>query len=205
MARSLQSRWHPFGSKMKTTTRITLVALFAAISALGLQGQTTGGTTSGGTTTGGTTTGGTTTGVTTTGGSTTGGSTTGGTTSPSDNNGKAKGKDAGTTTGGTTTPPGTANANGKDQDKVKGPNENSSQNAKDVHAVVEQFRTLREGYLAERKALIEKLKTATDDEKKKILEQLRTESAARQEEERALGKQVREDLKKLRDARKSTE
>lgn len=192
---------HPFNFTMKTSNRITLVALFAVLSAIGLRAQTTGttsgtttastagGTTSGGTTTGGTTTGGTTTGGTTTGGTTTGGTTTGGSTT------------GGSTPGVTTTT--NAKDKDKDKDKVKGPNENASQNAKDVHLVLEQFRTLREGYLAQRKELLEKLKGANDEEKKKILEQLRVESASRDEEERALGKQIRDDLKKLRDARKT--
>lgn len=196
---------------MRTTHRIFLIALFSAMTALGLGAQTTGGTTSGGTTTGGTTTGGATTGGTTTGGTTTGGSVPGGTPTP-DNSGKAKGKDTGstsagttggTTTGGTTTPP-QGNALGKDKEKVKGPNENASDTAKAVHAVIDQFRAQRDDYLAERRALLEKLKTATDAEKKAILEQLRTESRAREDDERSLGKQIRDELKKLRDERKSS-
>ena len=184
---------------MKKINHMTLFALFAALAAVGLQAQpkgeakgaTKGGPNSGGTTTGGTTTGGTTTGGTTTGGTTTGGTTTGGSTTG--------GSTTGTTTT-TSTPDG--NAKGKDKEKVKGPNENASQRAKDVHAVLDQFKTLREGYLAERKALLEKLKTAKDDEKKAILDQLKADSAKREEEERALGKQIRDELKSLRETRK---
>ena len=130
----------------------------------------------------GTTTGGTTTGGTTTGGSTTGGSTTGGSTTSTTTGGKAKGKSAN-----------------------KGPNENASQRAKDVHAVIEAFQAQREGYLAERKTLLAKLETATEAEKKQILEQLRADKQEREEEERSLGKQIREDLKKLRGERKGSE
>jgi hypothetical protein len=72
-----------------------------------------------------------------------------------------------------------------------------------VHAVIEQFQTQREQYLSERKALLEKLKTASDAEKKQILEQLRTDKESRENEERSLGKQIREELKKLRDERKT--
>jgi hypothetical protein len=204
----LQRSRHPFNFTMKKTNRITLVALFAVLTAMGLQaqttgtttgtttGSTTGGTTSGGTTTGGTTTGGTTTGGTTTGGTTTGGTTTGGSTT----GGSTTGGTTTTTTPTTTTTTG-GNANAKGKDKPKGPNANASDNAKEVHEVLAEFRTIREGYLAQRKALLEQLKGASEEKKKEILEQLRKESAERDEEERALGKQIRDDLKKLRETR----
>lgn len=63
----------------------------------------------------------------------------------------------------------------------------------------------RDQYLADRKTLLEKLSTATEAEKAAILEQLRTEKQAREAEERSLGKQIREDLKKLRGDRKGGE
>lgn len=192
---------------MKKTNHVTLVALVAVLTAMGLQAQTTGtttgsttGSTTGGTTSGGTTTGGTTTGGTTTGGTTTGGTTTGGTPTGGSTTG---GSTTGTTTVTTTTPGG--NAKGKDKEKVKGPNDHASQNAKEVHLVLQEFRTLREGYLTRRKELLESLKGANEQQRKTILDELRTESSAREEEERALGKQIRDDLKKLRDARKTGE
>jgi hypothetical protein len=74
-----------------------------------------------------------------------------------------------------------------------------------VHAVIEAFQAQRNEYLTERKALLEKLNTATEAEKTKILEDLRKEKQAREAEERSLGKQIREDLKKLRDDRKGGE
>jgi len=85
----------------------------------------------------------------------------------------------------------------------KGPNENASQRAKDVHAVIEAFKTQRETYLADRKALLEKLKLAPELEKAKILEELRKEKELRETEERSLGKQIREELKGLRGERKT--
>jgi hypothetical protein len=87
--------------------------------------------------------------------------------------------------------------------REKGPNENASDNAKAVHAVIRQFQAQRDQYLTERKTLIEKLKTATETEKKAILEQLREDKQARDDEERSLGKQIREELKKVRDERKA--
>ncbi|MGH7946853.1 MAG: hypothetical protein ACREH8_23610, partial [Opitutaceae bacterium] len=87
--------------------------------------------------------------------------------------------------------------------RSKGPNENASQRAKDVHAVIEAFRVQRDTYLNERKALLEKLKTATEAEKAVILEDLRQEKQLRESEERSLGKQIREELRALRGERKS--
>ncbi len=85
----------------------------------------------------------------------------------------------------------------------KGPNENASANAKAVHAVIQQFREQRDQYLTERKAMVEKLKTATAEEKKAIMEQLREDKTAREADERSLGKQIREELKSLRGERKA--
>ena len=67
------------------------------------------------------------------------------------------------------------------------------------------FRAQREDYLADRKAILERLKAATGEERKAILEELRTGSAARDEEERSLGKQIRDELKQLRETRKGGE
>ena len=61
----------------------------------------------------------------------------------------------------------------------------------------------RDALAAERKVLIDKLETAkTDDEKKKIMEELRTEQQSQMDERRALGKEMRDELKKVRDQRK---
>jgi hypothetical protein len=72
-----------------------------------------------------------------------------------------------------------------------------------VRTLLQDFATKREQYIAERKALIEKLKTATDAEKKQILDQLKADQQARIDEQRELAKQIRDELKKLREARKS--
>ena len=69
--------------------------------------------------------------------------------------------------------------------------------------MIEDFQKKRDDYLANRKTLLEQLKTASETEKKAILEQLRDEKQARDDEERSLGKQIREELKKLRTDRKS--
>jgi ABC-type branched-subunit amino acid transport system ATPase component len=121
-------------------------------------------------------------------GTSTGGNATTGSTPPATGN---------STTGGSTSPGGTTNPRGK------GPAANASENAKAVHKVIADFQAQRDQYLAERKTLLEKLRTATETERKTILEQLRAENEKRADEERALGKQIREELKKLRDERKS--
>ncbi len=77
------------------------------------------------------------------------------------------------------------------------PNENASDNAKAVHALLDQFKAQRDQFLAARQALVDKLKTATADERKAILDQLRAEQQARVEDQRALGKQIRDELKNL--------
>jgi hypothetical protein len=82
-----------------------------------------------------------------------------------------------------------------------GPNANASATAKAVHQTIAEFQVQREKQLADRKKLTEKLKTATADERKVILEQLREQNEARASEERALGKQIREELKTQRPER----
>lgn len=83
------------------------------------------------------------------------------------------------------------------------PNENASDNAKAVHALLDQFKAQREEYTASRRMLIERLKTCTEEEKSAIIEQLRLEQRERVEEQRALGKQIRDELKTLREQRKT--
>lgn len=63
-----------------------------------------------------------------------------------------------------------------------------------------KFDASRDQFMAERKALLAKLEAAkTEAERKAILEQLKTENA----EQRGLGKEIRDELKKVREQRKS--
>lgn len=115
----------------------------------------------------------------------------------------------GTTTGSTGTATGsTATTTGRPETPGRSAphtvNENASDNAKAVQAVLRQFDAKRDAMAAERKALIEKLNAATTEaERKAILEQLRTEKQAQADEQRALGKEIREELRKVRDQRKT--
>lgn len=87
--------------------------------------------------------------------------------------------------------------------KRRGPSEHASDNAKAVHALLDQFKAQRDEFMAARRALIERLRNATEEEKRAILEQLKAEQKERVAEQRALGKQIRDELKKLREERRN--
>ena len=72
-----------------------------------------------------------------------------------------------------------------------------------VRGLLADFEAKRDAYIAQRKALVEKLKGATEAERKQILADLRAEQQARIDDQRALAKQIRDELKKLREQRKS--
>lgn len=83
-------------------------------------------------------------------------------------------------------------------------NDHASDNAKAVQAGLQKFDAQRDALIAERKALLDKLAAAkTDAERKAILDQLKAENEARHEEQKALGKEIRDEIKKQREARKS--
>jgi hypothetical protein len=120
--------------------------------------------------------------------------------SPGKSEGEGTGNDGKAAPGKSALNEGKANA---EKGGAKGLSENASENAKAVQSVIEKFNTQREQYLAERKILLEKLKTASAAEKKAITEELREENRAREDEERALAKQIREELKALRGERRT--
>ncbi|HEX2613209.1 MAG TPA: hypothetical protein VHO02_06435 [Fibrobacteria bacterium] len=91
----------------------------------------------------------------------------------------------------------------KDPPAHAGPNENASDNAKAVQLLLKGFKEKRDKVINDRKALIDQLKTASGDERQRILDELRADQKARSDEERALAKEIRDELKKLRDARKN--
>lgn len=75
-------------------------------------------------------------------------------------------------------------------------NENASDRAKEVTAIVQQFDANRDKMMADRAELMKKLDAAKSEaEKQAILTQLRTETQAEREEQAKLGKQIREQLK----------
>ena len=83
-------------------------------------------------------------------------------------------------------------------------NENASDNAKAVQTMLRQFDAKRDKLAADRKVLIERLNATKDDaDRKNILEQLRTEQQTQADERRALGKEMREELRNVRNQRKT--
>jgi hypothetical protein len=202
---------------MNNTHRILILISMALVTAGGLRAQSTGSWTTPSTTTGSTETGATASG----GASVNPKSNAGGNTA---NKGKANPQPVTTTTDGTTagttgegnvakTPPGQVakTPSGEDaktppgQDKRHTVNENASDNAKAVQALLKTFDARRDQLMAERKALLGKLDAAaTEAEKKEILEELRTENQARHEEQRALRREIGAELKNLREQRKGS-
>ena len=77
-------------------------------------------------------------------------------------------------------------------------NPNASENAKAVLTLLQDFKGKREAYIAERKALIATLKDASEEDRKKILETLRSEQKERVAEQRAMAKAIREEMREQR-------
>ncbi len=68
----------------------------------------------------------------------------------------------------------------------------------DVKKATEQFNAKRDALIAAHDAQLEKLKNATAEERKVILEQMQAQQKDLLEAQRALGKQIRDDLRKLK-------
>ena len=69
----------------------------------------------------------------------------------------------------------------------------------DLQKLIEQFKSRRDAMLADRQALLNQLKNATEDQKHAILEKMRARQKDLIDEERALGKQIRDEMRRLRD------
>ncbi len=102
-------------------------------------------------------------------------------------------------TGGTsTTPPA---GSGRPTPTV---NENASDNAKAVQTLLNAFDAKRDAFIAERQKLVDQLAAAkTEEEKAKILADMKKEQELRQDEQRDLAKEIRGQLKSLREQRKN--
>lgn len=70
--------------------------------------------------------------------------------------------------------------------------------AADVKAAMDQFSAKRDAMLKDRQALFDQLKNATDEQRKAILAQMKAQEKDMLETQRALGRQIRDELRKLR-------
>jgi hypothetical protein len=74
----------------------------------------------------------------------------------------------------------------------------------DLQALIKQFDTQRDAILAQRRADLEKLKNATEADRAKLLAAMKAKGMEVSAEQRELARTIREELKKLRAARKTT-
>jgi len=70
--------------------------------------------------------------------------------------------------------------------------------AADVKAAMDQFSAKRDAMIKERQALLDQLKNATAEQRKAILDQMQAQQKDLLETQRALGRQIRDELRKLR-------
>lgn len=68
----------------------------------------------------------------------------------------------------------------------------------DVKKSIDQFNAKRDAMIANRQAMLDQLKNATAEQKKAILEQMQAQQKDLLETQRALGRQIRDELRKLR-------
>lgn len=166
---------------MKSQKSILAIAAALLFGASGLFAQTTsGGTTSSTGTTGSTSTGSTTGSTSTTGGTTTGSTSMGGTTTGSTSMGGGMGKHGHVV------------------------NPNSSAVAQAVQTILAKFDANRDQYMTERKALLDKLAAATTEaDRQAILAQLKADLQTEKDQRAQLGKEIRDELKTMRQQRKA--
>jgi hypothetical protein len=88
------------------------------------------------------------------------------------------------------TPAPAAAAAAKDSAKTKG----------DLQMLMQQFNARRDALLATHEALLNQLKTATAEQRKAILEKMASDQKELMDAQRAMAKQMRDELRKLRQA-----
>lgn len=69
----------------------------------------------------------------------------------------------------------------------------------DLQNLIAQFKSKRDAMLADRQALLNQLKNATEDQKRAILAKMRARQKDLIDEERALGRQIRDEMRRLRE------
>lgn len=70
----------------------------------------------------------------------------------------------------------------------------------DLQRLMSQFNARRDALIADRDALVAQLKEATAEQRKAILEKMQAQQKLALEEQRALGRQIRDEMRKLRES-----
>ena len=70
----------------------------------------------------------------------------------------------------------------------------------DLSKLIDQFTKRRDSMLADRQALLDQLKNATAEQRKQILEKMQAQQKDLIDAQRALGKQIRDEMRKLRES-----
>lgn len=70
----------------------------------------------------------------------------------------------------------------------------------DLSKLIDQFNKRRDSMLADRQALLDQLKNATAEQRKQILDKMQAQQKDLIEAQRALGKQIRDEMRKLRES-----
>jgi hypothetical protein len=73
----------------------------------------------------------------------------------------------------------------------------------DLQVLIAEFRNRRIAFLDERKALFEELRNLTEEERKARIEELRTQTREALMAQRELAKSIRDELRRLREERRS--
>ena len=80
------------------------------------------------------------------------------------------------------------------------PDVTSISKSSDLSKLIDQFTKRRDSMLADRQALLDQLKSATAEQRKEILEKMQAQQKDLIEAQRALGKQIRDEMRKLRES-----
>jgi hypothetical protein len=70
----------------------------------------------------------------------------------------------------------------------------------DLQKLIQQFNTRRDAIIADREALLNQLKSATEEQRKALLEKMQSQQKDLVDAQRALAKQIRDEMRKLRQA-----
>ena len=71
----------------------------------------------------------------------------------------------------------------------------------ELQKLIDQFNSQRDSLLADRAALLEQLKNATAEQRKALLEKAENQQKESLEAQRALGKRIRDEMRKVRESR----